>query len=197
MAKYLTITGLIILISLLGFAVFSGTFKDTTQQSSNNRTDTLQPSSNNASSTPVASSMKGETLNRTVTLYFVALEDNGKSGEKIGCDDSLVPLSTNEPLKSDPKEAAKQTLGMLFASQEENTDQKYNSLSRSSLKVDKVEENAGKVAIYISGDLKLGGTCDSPRVQSQIENTAKQSFSNSEIEIFINNTPLAEALSQQ
>ena len=27
-------------------------------------------------------------------LYFIALEDKGVKGEKIGCDDSLVPIKT-------------------------------------------------------------------------------------------------------
>jgi hypothetical protein len=43
----------------------------------------------------------------------------------------------------------------------------------------------------------LGGVCDSPRVQAQIEQTALQFSTVSEVEVFVNDTPLEEVLSQQ
>ena len=43
----------------------------------------------------------------------------------------------------------------------------------------------------------LGGVCDSPRFEAQIEQTALQFSTVSSVEVFINDIPLQDVLSQQ
>ena len=43
----------------------------------------------------------------------------------------------------------------------------------------------------------LGGVCDSPRFEAQIEQTALQFSTVSNVEVFINDIPLEDVLSQQ
>jgi hypothetical protein len=47
----------------------------------------------------------------------------------------------------------------------------------------------------MSGELMLGGTCDVPRVQAQLERTATQFQSVSKVQFFLNGKPLDEILS--
>lgn len=143
--------------------------------------------------------MKGDTLNRTVTLYYVGLDDGGKNGEPIGCNDSLVPLSTNEPLKADPFEAVKQSLGMLFENKSQHPDESgiYNSLYQSDLSVDRIEKNGDDMNVYLKGSVSLDGICDTPRFQAQIKQTTVGNANFSGVEFYLNNEPLDDTLSQK
>jgi hypothetical protein len=53
----------------------------------------------------------------------------------------------------------------------------------------------GKASIHLTGTLMLGGACDAPRVQAQIEQTALQFSTVNDVDVFINDTALEDALS--
>jgi hypothetical protein len=55
----------------------------------------------------------------------------------------------------------------------------------------------GKATIHLTGSIVLSGACDAPRVQAQIEQTALQFSTVSEVEVFVNDTPLEDVLSTQ
>jgi hypothetical protein len=63
------------------------------------------------------------------------------------------------------------------------------------LQVESVSIQDGKTTIHLTGTLMLGGVCDNPRAQAQIEETAFQFATENEVTIFLNGTPLQEALS--
>ncbi len=132
----------------------------------------------------------------TIKLFFVALEDNGKSGKKIGCNDSIVAVDRQIPATQAPLTAS---LNELFSIHDKNYGQSglYNALANANLKVDSAAVINGKATIYISGTLNLGGECDDPRVQAQIEQVALQFSTVKQVSVFLNDIPIEKALSQK
>lgn len=132
----------------------------------------------------------------TIKLFFVALEDNGKSGKKIGCNDSIVAVDRAIPATQAPLTAS---LNELFSIHDKNYGQSglYNALANANLKVDSAAVINGKATINISGTLNLGGVCDDPRVQAQIEQVALQFSTVKQVSVFLNGIPLEKALSQK
>jgi hypothetical protein len=129
-----------------------------------------------------------------VKMFLVAVGDNGISGEMIGCGDSLIPVQ----IEIGPSQ------GVLRASLEKLLSLKdrfygqsglYDALYQSDLQLDSVTVAAGKAVINLTGTLTLGGVCDNPRVAAQLEATARQFPTVSEVSIFINGKALADALS--
>ncbi len=97
-----------------------------------------------------------------VKIFLIAIDDNGISGEKVGCGDSAVAVQVQIP----------HTLGVLKAALESLPSIKdlyyrqpglYNALYQSDLQIKSVTIKGGKATIQLTGSLKLGGECDDPR----------------------------------
>lgn len=131
-----------------------------------------------------------------VKLFFVALEDNGKSGKKIGCNDSIVAVERIIPTTRTPLTAALKELLSVRARYYDQTGL-YNSLYESNLKVDGISIVGGKATIHLSGKVMLGGVCDNPRVEAQIKETALQFSTVKQVAVFVNGVPLEKILSQK
>ena len=122
-------------------------------------------------------------------IYLVALEDGGSTGMQIGCGDRLIPVERQiEP-----------TLAVLRAAMESlvNLDERfygasglYNALHRSNLSVNNVTLDNGTATVQLSGQVSLGGVCDTPRFKGQLRQTALQFYTVDDVEIFINGEPL-------
>lgn len=133
----------------------------------------------------------------TAQIYLVALEDGGRLGPEIGCGDSLVPIEVTLEAGSNPVAAA---LAKLLASDSRSygeQEELYNALARSTLQVAEVTLENGRAVIDLTGQVRLGGVCDNPRVRAQLEETARQFPAVAQVDIFINDRPLAEVLSQK
>lgn len=63
------------------------------------------------------------------------------------------------------------------------------------LRVQSVSLHRGLATIHISGDIYVAGICDQPRILSQIEATVRQFKSVKKVRVFLDNRPLAEAIS--
>lgn len=129
-----------------------------------------------------------------IKVFGIALEDNGKSGEKVGCGDSVVSIEreikqTDAPLKAALEELL--SLKDFYIGQSGL----YNSLDDSNLTVQSVNLADGKAVIKLAGILSLGGICDDPRAIAQITKTVLQFPSVKSAEVFINNSPLSEYFS--
>jgi hypothetical protein len=131
-----------------------------------------------------------------VKIVLIALEDNGQSGTPVGCGDSAIPITVTIP----------RTQGILRAALEKLLSAKqrfygesgyYNALYQSDLKVANVVIEQGKAIIHLTGSLMLGGTCDAPRVQAQIEQTALQFSTVNDVAVFVNDIPLEDVLSSK
>lgn len=131
---------------------------------------------------------------QAVSVYFVALEDNGQSGEKIGCGDSLVPVERNV-VRRDIESA----LTELLSEKQQSIGQSglYNALSQSDLYIDSIETTDGVARVRLSGQVQMGGACDSPRLQAQLQNTIAQFPQVHEVEILINGQTLEQITSQR
>lgn len=131
-----------------------------------------------------------------IKLFFVAINDNGKSGKKIGCDDSLVTVNRPIPSTSTPLTAAyKELLGL----RDQNYGQSglYNALYQSSLKFAGASISDAKATVNLTGTLKLGGVCDNPRVAAQLEQVALQFATVQQVVILVNGVPLDKLLSEK
>lgn len=133
---------------------------------------------------------------QTVKIFLIALEDNGQSGPLVGCGDSAVSVTVTIPRTQGVLRAALERL--LSAKQQFYGESGfYNALYQSDLELKNVTIDQGKAIIYLTGTVMLGGVCDSPRFEAQIEQTALQFSTVSNVEVFINDIPLEEVLSQQ
>lgn len=131
-----------------------------------------------------------------VKIALVALEDNGKSGKAIGCNDSAVlVLQEITPYTQGTLKAA---LTRLLSLKEPFYGESglYNAIAASSLTLDEVAIENEVAVIRISGQTVLNGVCDTPRVIAQIEETALQFDTVTSVQIFLNGEPVADALSQ-
>jgi hypothetical protein len=130
-----------------------------------------------------------------VKIFVIAVEDNGQTGIPVGCGDSAVPVMVEIP---PTQEVLKAALEALFSVKDEYYGQSglYNALYQSDLQVESVSlDNNGKARVYLTGNLIMGGECDTPRVQAQVEQTVLQFPTVKDVVIFINGKPLSDVFS--
>jgi hypothetical protein len=133
---------------------------------------------------------------QAIKIVLIALEDNGQSGVLVGCGDSAIPINVTIPPTQGVLRAA---LEKLFSAKQQFYGESgyYNALYQSDLEVTTVTIEQGKAIIHLAGNITLGGTCDAPRVEAQIEQTALQFSTVNDVEVFVNGTPLEEVLSSK
>lgn len=142
------------------------------------------------STVPVATTA----IEQTVKIVLIALEDNGQAGTLVGCGDSAIPINVTIPRTQGVLRAALEKL--LSAKQQFYGESGYyNALYQSDMQVARVVIEQGKAIIYLTGSIRLGGTCDAPRVEAQIEQTALQFSTVNDVAVFVNDVPLEEVLS--
>jgi hypothetical protein len=139
----------------------------------------------------------GEATVQTVDLYYVLPGDNGKNGQKFGCNDSLVLAKQEIKTSSNIQD----TLALLMMAPRRSSNEYYNALAGSQLLIEKYALGAARPAtLHLRGTLKQGGACDAPRIEAQLRETVKQFVDTStgeipEIKIYINGKPLSKVLS--
>lgn len=133
---------------------------------------------------------------QNVNIFLIALEDNGQSGTLVGCGDSAVPITVTIPKTQGVLRAALKKL-LSEKAQYYGESGLYNALYQSDLQVAGVTIEQGKAVIHLTGTITLGGTCDAPRLQAQIEQTARQFSTINDVAVFVNDVPLEEVLSQK
>jgi hypothetical protein len=141
-----------------------------------------------------APTVNNTTVTQPLKMYMVAVDDNGKSGDLIGCGDSAVSVTTEDVTTSD---VIKATMERLLANKKQYYGESglYNALYKSSLTYISSSVSGDTVTVKLSGTFSLGGECDNPRVQAQLEQTAKAAASVTKVAIFVNDKPLDEVLS--
>lgn len=158
----------------------------------------VQPTATQVQQVPPASVTPTSTIatEQTIKIVLIALEDDGQSGTLVGCGDSAIPVTVTIPPTQGVLRAA---LEKLFSAKQQFYGESgyYNALYQSDLQVSTVTIEQGKAIIHLTGTVMLGGTCDAPRIEAQIEQTALQFSTVNDVAVFINGTPLAEVLSSQ
>ena len=126
---------------------------------------------------------------RAVKIYLVALGDNGAHGKKIGCEDSLVAVTSLVPKTAAPLRAALEELLYISPPSGLQTFWKGRDLRLQSVSIQK------QIAtIHISGEVFVAGICDEPRIIGQIEETARQFSTVKRVNVFIGRRRLADAI---
>jgi spore germination protein GerM len=173
-----------IIIAILSYNVFHRN-ELTTSTHTATSTEQVSTSTDNVPATTTA--LKPGYVNK-VGVYYIAIEDAGKMGKKIGCNDSVVEVVRNITPTQSPLRAALESLLANHNQKVEND--LYNSLYQSNLKLDSLALTNGVATIKLTGTMALGGVCDDPRFEAQIQETALQFPSVKTAEIYINGKPL-------
>ena len=133
---------------------------------------------------------------QTVQIFLVALEGNLEGVEQIGCGDQLVAVDVViQPTVAVLRAAITELLAV--DSEYYGQSGLYNALYQSDLEIDKLGLQNGLASIYLTGDLLVGGTCDSPRIQAQLEQTVLQFSTVTQVKVYINYILLEDYLSQK
>jgi hypothetical protein len=152
-------------------------------------TPSIQPTIS-PSSTPSAGTVS------QVKIALISTNDQGKSGPRVGCGDSVVYIDRSISPTKAPLNAA---LNQLLSIENRFYGQSglYNALSGSQLKLEQAVIENGVATIKLSGQLSLGGVCDSPRLLEQLRYTALQFSTVKSVNIFLNDKKLEDVLSEK
>lgn len=126
---------------------------------------------------------------RKARIFLISTDDKGS----VGCGDSAVPVEADLPAPTPALWGSLETL--LAAGKRYENAGFYNALANSPLRVQRIERAGSTARIYLTGYLEIGGECDSPRVLSQLTETATQFQDVDKAEIFLDGKPLEELLS--
>jgi hypothetical protein len=130
-----------------------------------------------------------------VKIFVIAVDDNGQAGIPVGCGDSAVPVMVEIP---PTQEVLKAAVEALLSVKDEYYGQSglYNALYQSDLQVESVSvDTNGKASVYLTGNLIMGGDCDTPRVLAQVKQNVLQFPTVKNVTIFINGKPLSDVFS--
>jgi hypothetical protein len=130
---------------------------------------------------------------REVKVYLIALDDNGKRGRKVGCGDSLIPVTRAGAGTAAPLKAALQELLSIPPEPAENPGLQ-NFWKGENLALRSVAIQNQTATIHISGHVFVAGVCDEPRIVGQIEATARQFPNVKKVRVFIGKQTLAQAI---
>jgi hypothetical protein len=146
-----------------------------------------------STSTSVPPTTAGEQM---VKIVLIELEGSGQSGPLVGCGDSAIPINVTIPPTQGVLRAA---LEKLFSAKQQFYGESgyYNALYQSDLAIESVRIEQGNAIIHLTGTITLGGVCDAPRIQAQIEQTALQFSTVSDVTVFVNDVPLEDVLSSR
>lgn len=129
-----------------------------------------------------------------LTIYYVAVDDNGVSGPRIGCGDSLV-ATTTAPVRFTDQVGP--SIGALLANKSRDVGMSglVNVLYQSNISYLGGELNGSTITIWLTGQFMLGGVCDIPRAKGQLEYTAMTASGATSAQVFVNGRPIDEVLS--
>jgi hypothetical protein len=123
-----------------------------------------------------------------------------RPGEEIGCGDRLVavevPVEAEVASIEDRVRVALETL--LALEPGDVPSDLMTALHRSPLRVESVSPvpgTAGAYRVELGGPLRLGGTCDAPRVRAQLVDTARAVEGVEDVQVFVGGEPLDALLS--
>ncbi len=133
----------------------------------------------------------GPAAGREVKVFLIALDDNGRRGKKVGCNDSLVPVTRNVRAGADTLKAAVEEL---LAVPREYEGGLGNYWQGENLSVQSAVIRAGVATIRMRGNVYIAGVCDAPRIEGQIRETARQFRGVRSVNVFVNGQRLANVL---
>lgn len=186
----------VILAVVIALGVYKYVFKGSIRQLLTPKIATkITPTETPKSLLPTSKPQQQGQMVDKVKIFFIALNDNGKSGKKIGCGDSVVGVERKITPTQEPLKAALEEL-FLFNNQQiyDQTDLN-NALNQSDLKLQNVSINKGGIAtVNLVGTQAFSGACEDLRIIAQIKETTLQFSSITDVSIFINGYPIKQLL---
>jgi hypothetical protein len=129
-----------------------------------------------------------------VTVILIAQMPKDGNAKDIGCGNITKPMTQKSTFKGDPvQDALEVLLGLKQAGYENG--ELYNALYQSDLEVQSVETKNDVVKVKLTGNIKMSGECDIPRVREQLVETIKSASDANKIVVLVNDKSLDEALS--
>jgi len=125
-----------------------------------------------------------------ITAYLVMVDDGGRHGVRFGCNDSLVGL----PPAGGAGDARLKAAIVALLDGEQHQGGLFNAVGGSRLKFLSGSFDGTTVTVYLAGTLKPGGTCDLPRIEAQLTQTALRAVGAIRADIYINGETLADFL---
>jgi hypothetical protein len=128
----------------------------------------------------------------TINIYFIQPQTG--SGE---CNDRIFAVSSGIKISGDIEDDVKAGLRKLFSYKDKYYGELYNPLYASRIRVEKVDLNkSGLIEVWMSGSYQRSGDpCDNTRVKAQIWSTIKQFRGVETTNIFMNDIPFGDRLS--
>ena len=163
-----------------------------TEQPTLTATATMTPTATLApvvNQTPGLPAVSGD----SVKIYYIQQPAPGGS-----CSVTPVPVGSGLKRSKDVSKDAKAGLQVLLAARWLNSGGLYNPLSRSSIKVQSVsfDDNTGLISVWFTGDYNpTKDPCDNLRVKAQLWSTIRQFKGVTRTNIFLNNVPFGDRLS--
>lgn len=134
----------------------------------------------------------------SIYAFYIAAEDDGQSGQAIGCGDSIVGIYTGKDNASgDLSKQLEQAYTHILSNKDSHFGESgfSNTLGASNLKYDRSEIGEdGSVTIYLTGELSIAGVCDHPRIEGQLSQTALQFDQVKTVNVMINDKSLQSYL---
>ena len=129
-----------------------------------------------------------------VLVYYINKDEKGQ----FGCGEALWYVKTHIRKTGDIPTDVKVALNTILNYHSEKIGILYNPGYASSISVNSVEYDSGKVTVYLTGDyVRTKDKCDPSRFNDQLRYTVKQFPGVKDIYIRLNGAPLADALSRK
>lgn len=136
----------------------------------------------------------GPTRTAALTIYYVAVGDQGKAGPEFGCGDSIVATQTGPRAFTDAVRASMELL-MSDKSTHHGESGLANALASSTLAFVSSSTSGDTVTVNLSGRISSGGACDDPRIIEQLGRTAATAAGVKTARILVNKIPISTLLS--
>lgn len=154
-----------------------------------------------APASPSATASSPAAAAREASVYWVSLAGSGHDGVEFpGCGDQLVETTVPAQGSGQVGSAERVEAGIkaLLANEDyEHSDGLVNALYQSELTLQDVTLEGDTVVVELSGQPISAGTCDDPRIISQLEYTAATNAGAYTARVLVDGTPIQEHLSQK
>jgi Sporulation and spore germination len=128
-----------------------------------------------------------------VRVFLIAPQDGARSGRKVACGDSAVPVEVTLPRPAPALEGALRAL-LAMGDRYDRASGLLNPLYASRLELAGMERQGAQVKVRLTGYVELGDACDNSRMFAQLTETALQFRGISSAQFEIDGQPLRELL---
>lgn len=128
-----------------------------------------------------------------VRVFLIAPQDGGRSGRKVACGDSAVPIEVTLPRPAPALEGALRAL-LAMGDRYDRGSGLFNPLYASRLELAGMERQGAQVKVRLTGYVELGDACDNSRMVAQLTETALQFRGISSVQFEIDGQPLRALL---